>query len=317
MAAQSTKDSLKRMVKGASKGVKTKKGSKKGYISRDVAKKIDSQLKTRGRTIQKIPLDMIDLGDNVRQFYDNDAIAQLALSLDNDGLIQFPTLGLKKEGAYYKLVCRNGHRRILAAKKLRWEQIECVILPFNTAMDELYHSLNANLREQVFYLDIAEAYQKAHDLGESDESIAKRVGVNKRTIGWYRRLSVMSPSCKALVRQNPQVFTPTWAIKLARKGELPPAKDLEKMMKRLLGSGVKAVKEGPKPIIDKRREVALNGLRRQFKGAAGKDRAKMFREFLSQLVAGGVINQSSLSRVDKEIFGARLSPRKTQAKRRA
>ncbi len=215
------------------------KGEEKtqGGISKAAVAQLKELIERNGRTIQKVPVESIQLHENIREAYDQAGIKYLAESLQKDGLIQFPTLALKDQasdssGAAF--VCKNGHRRILAAKSLGWKTIECVILPFASAKDELYHTIAANLREDVFYLDLASAYQQAARLGESDDAIAERSGVNPRTVGWYRRLTRMSVECQALARQNPELFHATWAIKLARQGELPAPHVLLKQMEALL-----------------------------------------------------------------------------------
>ncbi|RZA26268.1 MAG: hypothetical protein EOP10_04200 [Proteobacteria bacterium] len=207
-----------------------------GGISKAALQQVKELIAKNGRTIQKVPLESIQLNENIREAYDEIALKQLADSLSKDGLIQFPTLALKdhKSDVGGAFICKNGHRRILAAKSLGWKTIECIILPFASAKDELYHTIAANLREDVFYLDLASAYQQAARLGESDEAIAERSGVNPRTVGWYRRLTRMSPDCQLLARQNADLFHATWAIKLARQGELPAPAVLLKQMEALL-----------------------------------------------------------------------------------
>ena len=135
------------------------------------------------------------------------------------------------------MVCKNGHRRILSAKLLGWAKIDCIIVPFDNEKEELYHTINANLRENVFYLDIALAYQEAARIGEKDAVIAERVGVNVRTVGWYEGLTKMSATCQRLCRQHSEMFTATWAVKLARQGELPPSRKLEAMMRQMIKEG--------------------------------------------------------------------------------
>ena len=235
-----TNQNLKRMVSQAGRqvaGARTKKKAGSAKLSTAVSKKIRAELDKNGRLIQKIPLDLIHLDENVRSRYDDKKLQILANSLREDGLIQFPTLCLRKLGSSHELVCKNGHRRILAAKLLGWSNIDSIIVPFDNDREELYHTINANLRENVFYLDIAIAYQEAARIGEKDATIAERVGVNVRTVGWYRRLTKMSPTCQRLCKQHSDIFTATWAVKLARQGELPPARKLEAMMRQMVKEG--------------------------------------------------------------------------------
>ncbi|MCX6128778.1 MAG: ParB N-terminal domain-containing protein [Proteobacteria bacterium] len=228
---------------------------------------LQAQIDKNGKTIQKVPLESIKLDENIRESYDEQGLKVLAESMQRDGLIQFPTLCLKATpSGEFSLVCKNGHRRILAAKLLGWQLIESVILPFASARDELYHTIAANLREDVFYLDLAQAYQQAHHLGESDTSIAERVGVNVRTVGWYRRLTKLPSECQVLCRQYPDLFNATWAIKLARK-----------------------------------EKQAKDSLKSIFSGAHGPQEAQMAWRIVEQLCTAGYFKASLLQKLRRQL----------------
>lgn len=231
---KNAKQYLEKMVSSAAAEVTSKDLHK---LPPQALKKIREQLDTNQRTVQSVPIKLIKIDENIRQRYSSEGLEKLANSLKKDGLIQFPTLCLAKSTSGYHLVCRNGHRRILAAKLLEWSKIDCSITSIESARDEVYLSINANLSENVFYLDLAKAYQTASSLGEKDQEIAERVGVNARTIGWYRRLSNLTADCEKIIRDNPKIFNATWAINLARKGELPPGKTLKQWLGKMLEEG--------------------------------------------------------------------------------
>lgn len=311
---------LDRMVKGAAKAVETGKVRKimGGQLSKNVVQKIKQQIAANGRTIQSVPIDIIDIGANIRKTYSEEKLDQLANSLSQDGLIQFPTLGLKKVSGDYKLICRNGHRRILAAKKLGWSKVDCVILPFSSIREELYHSINANIREDMFYLDLADTYQDAADLGESDSGIAKRVGLNSRTIGWYRRLASISGKCRALIRQHPDVFNATWAVNLARRGPIPDAQKLEKLMRDRIARKDVAERGPSKSVAHRRRkDDTIAQLRRQFHTRGGKDRSRWAFGFLKDLSQAGLISEKALQKIEKEVFSALFSEALSSSSRRS
>lgn len=292
---KASKTQLQKMVKGAARRAKRDKAtSKKPQLKPEAIEKLKAQMQAHGKSIQKIPLELIDVDENIRERYDEAKLNQLAESLQTDGLIQFPSLCLRSHRHESKLICRNGHRRILAAKKLGWKTIECTIIPFDSAKEELYHTINANLREDVFYLDMAFAYEQASKLGETDELIAKRVGLNPRTIGWYRRLCSMSQSCQNLCRKYPDVFTATWAIKLARQGELPEARKLEKLMLNMLNMGSSKAKQ----------ETAHSAAKNQLKTWLGEQtRHHAFaKEFLKGLSEAGYLNDKALKKIEKNLF---------------
>jgi hypothetical protein len=302
------------MVRGA--GQRTQRGKqsgrKKQVLSRDVFDQLQARIDKHGKTIQKIPLDMIQVSDNIRDRYDEEKLQQLARSLEQDGLIQFPTLCLREvDESGGQLVCRNGHRRILAAKRLGWAEIECIIISFESAKDELYHTLNANLSEDVFYLDLAAAYEEAHRLGESDQAIAERVGVNPRTAGWYRRLTQMSQACQNLCRDHPHLFNATWAIKMARLGDLPPSSQLEPMMHEMVKAGrtwLKPREDAPDSGSDEtagtleQRRSAQAALK-QMVSETRRVQAKPFaQKFLGELVTAGLLSESAFQKIRRELF---------------
>ncbi|MBC7658690.1 MAG: ParB N-terminal domain-containing protein [Chitinophagaceae bacterium] len=273
-------------------------------ISKSALTQLRSLMEKNGRTIQKVPLESIHLHENIRENYDEVALKHLADSLEKDGLIQFPTLALKDQDidGNAAFICKNGHRRVLAAKSLGWKTIECVILPFASAKDELYHTIAANLREDVFYLDLASAYQQAARLGESDQAIAERSGVNPRTVGWYRRLTRMSPECQTLCRQHSDIFNATWAIKLARLGELPaPALLLKQMQSQLARQQAfqqASQTERPERIVDK---IAMKSSRDQLKDIflASNDESKFAWNLVDQLCQAGYVTPKVVDRLRK------------------
>jgi ParB-like chromosome segregation protein Spo0J len=331
---EAAKKNLEKMVKGAAREVTTARDNRSGAsaepqpgagspskgLTKAVYQQLMEQITKHGKTIQKVPIESIRLHENIRESYHEESLKILATSMEREGLIQFPTLCLKDEGSEPAFVCKNGHRRILAAKMLGWKTIECIILPFASARDELYHTIAANLREDVFYLDIAAAYQQASRLGETDQAIAERVGVNQRTVGWYRRLTRMSPECQALARQHAELFSATWAIKLARQGELPPPAQLLKLMEALLArqqalqnrplEGATA-EDAAAQTSREQKQVAREQLKSLFGGDQGAGQAQFAWGLLEQLTHAGYLSPKQLERMKRQLQpGARKGTRK-------
>ncbi len=322
---ETARKNLDKMVKGAAREVNTSRPgatqspAKSQQVS--VFEQLQAQIEKNGKTIQKVPIDSIKLHENIREVYQEESLKILAESIQRDGLIQFPTLCLKLDAnGEYSFVCKNGHRRILAAKQLGWKTIECVILPFASARDELYHTIAANLREDVFYLDLAQAYQQAHRLGETDQAIAERVGVNPRTVGWYRRLTLMATECQALCRQHPDLFHATWAIQLARKGELPPLPILMKQMQFMLARYLEQKDKpespvNPEPLSNvmdpEQQRKAKDSLKALFSGARGTGEAQQAWQIVEQLCQAGYFKPSLLNRMRRQLLpGAQKSSKK-------
>lgn len=317
---ETAKKNLENMVKGAAREVSSTRAGASSQsktatepsaktLSKATYQQLQDQIAKHGKTIQKVPLESIRLHENIREAYDGEGLKVLAASIDKEGLIQYPTICLKDEGSEPAFVCKNGHRRILAAKLLGWKVIECVILPFASARDELYHTIAANLREDVFYLDMAAAYQQASRLGESDQEIADRVGVNVRTVSWYRRLTKMSAECQGLCRRHPDLFHATWAIKLARQGELPPPAALLKLMENLLLKKSKldeaaedsAVVEGISEAAQReQKNAAREALRHMFSHDAGQGHMQFAWNLLNQLSLAGYMSPKQMERIRKQ-----------------
>jgi hypothetical protein len=313
---ETARKNLDKMVKGAAREVNTSRPGATSQLGTSqqatVFEQLLAQIEKNGKTIQKVPIESIKLHENIREAYGEESLKVLAESMQKDGLIQFPTLCLKTAGnAEYTFVCKNGHRRILAAKRLGWKSIECVILPFASARDELYHTIAANLREDVFYLDLAQAYQQANRLGESDQAIAERVGVNPRTVGWYRRFTSMAMECQALCRQYPDLFHATWAIQLARKGELPPLAVLMKNMQSMLARYL-AQKDHPAPEVTpvvglkgsdlEQQKRARESLKAIFSGAQGTAEAQQAWQLMEQLCQAGYFKPALLNRMRRQLL---------------
>lgn len=303
---------LERMVKGAAIASRqdrkkaSKSTSRSRYLSSEQYQKLSKQIQTSGKTVQAVPLEMIDMSENIRSSYDDEKLESLAHSLTHDGLIHFPTVCMKKVASgRYRFHCRNGHRRILAARTLGWKNIDCVVISFETAQEELYHTINGNLSEDVFYLDLARAYDGAAQLGESDQQIADRVGVNVRTVGWYRRLVRMNRNCQELCRRHSDIFTATWAIKLARKGPLPPASVLEKIMKAMLhGESIRHIEEKVSPEQVKQRKDATRSIQSMLKKGRVDNQAMFTENLLTNLSQAGYISSRTLKKIHRDFFSS-------------
>jgi ParB/RepB/Spo0J family partition protein len=314
---QSAAAHLSKMVSGAAGQVAPKTVAvppDPTKLEAEAAMKLLEQIGKKGKTVQTIPLSLISLDENIRRQYDEEALRVLASSLEKDGLIQFPTLCLKKKGKEYELICRNGHRRILAAKSLGWTRIDCIVMAIESEINELYHTINANLREDVFYLDLALAYQEAANLGESDDKIAARVGVNPRTVGWYRRWASIDVETAKLIRDHADLFNATWAVNLARRGPLPKAELLLTQMRSMIAAGktwLEFSEQVPKTPIrqgasgeDRSSSTASSKLKAYFGGKNGEEHVRVTRDVLGLLVQAGYLSEKLLNKIQKEFLGS-------------
>lgn len=294
---KATKASLKKMVEGAARQVEGKKGKKTSCLKPKTVENIERELAKYGKTIQKVPVNLIHVGENIRKKMEPKALQNLANSLKKDGLIQYPTLSMQTSKLGTRLVCRNGHRRIEAAKLLGWAEIEAVILPLSSDDEILFHSLNANQHEAMFYLDLAKAYEAAYEMGLQDQEIADRVGVNKRTVGWYRRWAGVSPACEAYIRSHSLKLGKTWAIQLARKGALPQDAELLKLMKRIVEKEAAPKPKRLKPSPQKKLTIEKR------LGEPIQDSPKTFlKSILWELSDAGYLGKHHVKRIEKDFL---------------
>lgn len=303
-------NALDKMVSGAAASVRSERqAARVAQLPADKVEQLKQRVSEKGRCLQDLPLDLITLDSNVRTQYGEEALVALCASLKNEGLLQFPTVYIRELDGVARLVCSNGHRRIMAAKRLGWARIECVVVPsFKSGQERLYHVLNANMREDVYFLDLAQAYADAHDLGEQDEDIAARIGANPRTVSWYRRLAEMSPVCARLAREYPKLFTATWAIRMARQGPMLPEKQLHMAMQEMVAAGrswlpsrdaADAAAKRPDESVRQR----LSGLREFVSAEIEPEHHSMLQGFVAQLGKAGLVPKKSLKTIEAMLTG--------------
>ena len=289
-------EALNKMVKGAAGGVRVGRAEPREAVLDDAtADQLRRKVAEKGRVLQTIPINLLRLDANLRQRYDEEALQSLCDSLKKDGLIQYPTIYLRESDGPAQLVCCNGHRRIMAAKRLGWSKIDCVVVSFQSAQEQLYHVINANMREDVHFLDLAKAYADASAFGEGDEEIATRVGVNPRTVGWYRRLAEMSPGCLQLACEYPKIFTATWGVKMARRGPLIPEQELLAAMQGMVAAGRawtperEAVRKPPQ----RGSHTERLGQLRSFVHKEAPEKKVWIRDFVGHLEKAGLLQKSA------------------------
>ncbi len=143
--------------------------------------------KVEGSSIQEVALSLIDANkQQPRQEFDDDALAELAASIKNLGLIQPITIQSLPSGRY-KII--SGERRYRAAKKAGLSKLPAYI---REVKDEevLELALVENIqREDLNPIEIALAYRELIDVNNfTQEALADRVGKKRTTISNYMRL---------------------------------------------------------------------------------------------------------------------------------
>jgi ParB family transcriptional regulator, chromosome partitioning protein len=121
-----------------------------------------------------------------RTDFDQDALAELARSIQEKGIIQ-PITVRRFEGAYQLI---SGERRLRAAQAAHLRQIPAYIISVGTDEEMLELALIENIqREYLNPMEIANAYQRLIDECHiNQEDIAKRVGKDRSTVTNFIRL---------------------------------------------------------------------------------------------------------------------------------
>jgi ParB family chromosome partitioning protein len=118
-----------------------------------------------GHGAVRIPLDLID--PNPRNPRQRESVDELAASLNAYGLLQ-PVI-VRPKDARYELIA--GHRRVAAARKLGWSEIDALVREESDDLDAYVLTLTENLQRE--------------DLSPREEAAALEVLVRER--GWTTR----------------------------------------------------------------------------------------------------------------------------------
>ncbi len=131
-------------------------------------------------SFHSISLEQIKQGDNSRLVYEEKGIAELMISMKQNGLQQ--PIGIRELEDGYELVF--GFRRFAAAQKLGWKTVDCITVEAKT--DEQSIVLNAveNMqREDVPPAEQGRLFQRLIDENKlTPEQIAARVGKPVRLV---------------------------------------------------------------------------------------------------------------------------------------
>lgn len=122
-----------------------------------------------------IALDKIEQNENSRVVYKEQDLAELMASMRKDGLLQ--PIGVRKlpSGKYDAVF---GNRRILAAKKLGWNEISANVLDLETDIDRDIINLVENFKRQnTSVSEEGRMFSSLKDRGLSETEIAARLDV--------------------------------------------------------------------------------------------------------------------------------------------
>ena len=135
-----------------------------------------------------------------RTTFDEEALADLAQSISELGIIQPITVRKISDGSY-QLV--SGERRLRASKLAKLKSIPAFVREAND-QESLEMALVENIqREDLDPIEIALSYQRLIDeIDLTQESMSKRVGKKRSTITNYLRLLKLHPQVQGALRRR-------------------------------------------------------------------------------------------------------------------
>ena len=149
-----------------------------------------------------VDVDVEDLKPNPlqpRQDFDQGAIAELARSIKETGILQ--PLVVVPEGNHYKIVV--GERRWRAAQKIGLTKIPAIVRQLSE-QEQIEVSLVENLqRKDLNPIEVAFAYQRLiQELKYTQEKVAKKVGKDRTSVTNFMRLLKLPPEIQKMVAEG-------------------------------------------------------------------------------------------------------------------
>lgn len=134
-----------------------------------------------------------------RRFFDEDALAELAESIKNLGIIQ--PLVVKDNGGHYTIIA--GERRYRAARLAKLEEVPVIVKEYSE-IETLQAAIIENIqREDLTPIEEAASYKRLMDeFFFSADDIAAKLGRNKHGVISALHLLELSPKAQALAAEG-------------------------------------------------------------------------------------------------------------------
>ncbi|MGH9513405.1 MAG: ParB/RepB/Spo0J family partition protein [Terriglobales bacterium] len=137
--------------------------------------------------VQLIPLDKIDPNPyQTRQNFDQEALAELAQSIRNAGLLQPIVVRPGHDGRYVLVL---GERRCRASKMAQKKTIPAIVRTVSDQHAAEMTVVENLMRQDINCLEQANAfYRLSRDFGLTQEQIGQRIGVSRESVANYLRV---------------------------------------------------------------------------------------------------------------------------------
>lgn len=131
-----------------------------------------------------------------RAYFDDYALTQLAVSIQQNGIMQ--PLTVRKTDTGYQLIA--GERRLRAAKLVNLEYVPCIVLEREDKQSAIMAILENIQRADLNYLEEAAAIKRLIDhYGLTQEDAASKLGIAQSTVANKLRLLRLSDNDKRMV----------------------------------------------------------------------------------------------------------------------
>jgi len=152
-----------------------------------------------GRQICWLPIARVAPNpDQPRKIFDDYALLALAASIRQHGLLQPITVRPRDNG--FEIV--TGERRYRACCLLGMTHIDAIVLSVTEGESALLALIENAQRENLHYLEEAEAYQRLIDQGMSQEILARRLGKSASAVSNKLRLLKLEPEVRQALLEN-------------------------------------------------------------------------------------------------------------------
>ena len=178
-------------------------------------------LKEKNGKVGSLPIGLIKTNQNIRKKLNEDepAFLELVESIRVHGILQPPIVTVvTNEHGVHSVLLVGGERRVRAAKKLGFKNINCLVRIFDTHSTRLTASMSENLnRKDLDPIDIAECYFELNKQGYKQTELVKMFGRDRKTIGRYIKIAKWPEDVKEYIRDNLENLTTKRLMELASK----------------------------------------------------------------------------------------------------
>lgn len=131
------------------------------------------------RKIHSLEIESIKQVENARITYGEEEMAELMVSMKARGLLS--PIGVRKKNGQFEIVF--GNRRLTAARKLGWKNIDAVLVETKSDEDMLLINAVENMqRADVPFAEQGRIFFGLKKAGLSEKEIAARIGIPERRV---------------------------------------------------------------------------------------------------------------------------------------